>query len=142
MAGPLRPNPLPPQLSLMAVEILERWTKSFQQSSFFLKGPALYPPPLLMAQPLREESFLRLPLGVFSIRNMQNVFLHMFENELKKSEKVLHIITQVRCVGEREELSHTYIFYGAFQKGNHFVKKVVRFDDKIVKFSSVSKRKK
>ena len=44
MTGPLRPNPHPPS-SLMAVEILERWKKKFQESSFFLNGPALYPPP-------------------------------------------------------------------------------------------------
>ena len=41
LAGPLRPNPLPPS-SLMAVEILERWKKVFFS---------------LMARPLREELF-------------------------------------------------------------------------------------
>ena len=43
MAGPLRPYPPPPS-SLMAVEILERWKKRFQNLS-------------LMARPLREELF-------------------------------------------------------------------------------------
>ena len=40
----------------MAVEILERWKKRFQ------KRPALYPPPLLMSWPLREELFFAASL--------------------------------------------------------------------------------
>ena len=59
MAGSLRPNPPTPS-SLMAVKILERWKKGSKKN---LNGPANYPPPLLMARPLREELsiFLRLP---------------------------------------------------------------------------------
>ena len=56
MAGPLRSNPPPPS-SLMAVETLERWKKRFKKKFVFLNGPALYPTPLLMARPLREELF-------------------------------------------------------------------------------------
>ena len=55
MAGPLRPNLS--LSSLMAAEIFEHWKKGFQKSHFFLNGPALYPPPPLMARPLREEFF-------------------------------------------------------------------------------------
>jgi len=61
MAGTLRPYP-PHSSSLMAVEILEYWKKNVKQKYFFLNGPALYPPPLLIARPLKEELFLRLPL--------------------------------------------------------------------------------
>ena len=45
----------------MAAGMLERWKKRLQKSHVFLNGPALYPPPLLMTRPLREELFLRLP---------------------------------------------------------------------------------
>ena len=58
MAGQLRPNP--PSRALWP---LKRWKKRFKKSYFFVNGPALYPPPLLMARPLREDIFfLRLPL--------------------------------------------------------------------------------
>ena len=64
MAGPLRPNPPPPS-SLRAVEIYERWKKTF----FFLNSPALYPPPLLMDRPLRVEFFLiAASLSLFDIK--------------------------------------------------------------------------
>ena len=44
--------------SLMAVGKLERWKKKgFKKVNFFLNGPALYPPPHLIAPPLREELF-------------------------------------------------------------------------------------
>ena len=61
MAGPLRPNPPPPS-SLMAVEILERWKKRLKKVIFFLMARPITSPPFLMARPLREELFLRLPL--------------------------------------------------------------------------------
>ena len=53
MARPLRPPP--------SLELNVRWNfgtvekKDYKKSFFFLNGPALYPPPLLMARPLREE---------------------------------------------------------------------------------------
>ena len=50
----------PPPSSLMAVGTLEK--KGSKQTYFFLNGPALYPPPFLMALTLKEELFLRLPL--------------------------------------------------------------------------------
>ena len=60
MAGPLRPNPLPPT-NLMAVEILERLKKRFQKSSLFLNGPpALYPyppPPPLNGPAIKRRTF-------------------------------------------------------------------------------------
>ena len=61
MAGPLRPNPPP-------LEPNGRWNdgtlekKGSKKSHFFLNGPALYPPPLLMARPLREELFFSASL--------------------------------------------------------------------------------
>ena len=53
MAGPLRPNPK-----------LERWKKKVPIKVIFsLIALPFTPPPLLMAQPLREEFFvLQLPL--------------------------------------------------------------------------------
>ena len=62
MAGPLRPNPPPPS-SLMGVEILEGWKKGSKKSFFSIMARPFTPSPLLMALPLREELFLRLPLG-------------------------------------------------------------------------------
>ena len=44
MAGPLRPNPLPPPIELNVRWNFETLEKKFP-SYFFLKGPALYPPP-------------------------------------------------------------------------------------------------
>ena len=55
MAGPLRPNP-PPPLELKWP--MERWKKIGSNKGIF----SLMAPPLLMARPLREELFLRLPL--------------------------------------------------------------------------------
>ena len=46
-------------LNLMAVGTLEK--KGSKKSYFYLNGPALYARPLLMARPLREVLFLRLP---------------------------------------------------------------------------------
>ena len=60
MTGPLRPNSPSP------LELNCRWNvgtlgkKGYQKK--FLYGHALYPPPLLMARPLREELLFRLPL--------------------------------------------------------------------------------
>ena len=44
MGGPLRPNP-PPSLELNGRRTFETLEKGPKKSSFFLKGPALYPPP-------------------------------------------------------------------------------------------------
>ena len=53
MAGPLRPNPPHP------LELNGRWKVGMlEKSSFFLKGPAPNPPPVLMALPLRDELFI------------------------------------------------------------------------------------
>ena len=57
MAGPLRPNPPPPPLELNGRLTFETLKKRLKKSSFLLNGPALYPPPLLIARPLRVELF-------------------------------------------------------------------------------------
>ena len=55
MARPLRSYP-PPLSNLMDVGKLERWKKKFEKSFFSL-----------MARPLREELFLRLPLSTYQL---------------------------------------------------------------------------
>ena len=60
MGGPLRPT-LPHPLELNGHWKVWTLEKKIQKSFFFLNGPAFTPPPLLMARPLREELFLRLP---------------------------------------------------------------------------------
>ena len=88
MAGPLRPNP--PPSSLMAVGTLENKIR-FQKSFFFLNGPDFYPTPLLMARPLREEFFLRLPLAtfifesaLFSIRARHAIIMLIERSDVKQ----------------------------------------------------------
>ena len=46
----------------MAVEILERWKKGFKKSSFSLMAWP-FPPPLLMARPLKDELYFAASLG-------------------------------------------------------------------------------
>ena len=59
--GSRKKSPLPP------FELNGRWNvgtwrkKGSKTSSFFLNGPALTPPLLLMARQFREKHFLRLP---------------------------------------------------------------------------------
>ena len=67
MARPLRPYPPPLDLNgHRKIIFIFKWQqnkKRLKKSSFFHNGPAFTPHPLLMAWPLAEELFLRLPLG-------------------------------------------------------------------------------
>ena len=69
MAGPLRPNP--PPLSLIAVERLAK--KGSNKSSYFLNGPALYPPPPPYNGPaiLRRIFFCGLPNPYYGFKSWE-----------------------------------------------------------------------
>ena len=62
MAGPLRPNPPPPSNLKWLLKFWKKVPKKVILS--LMVRPLTLPPPLLMARPLREELFLRLPLGM------------------------------------------------------------------------------
>ena len=72
MAGPLRQKPTHP------LELNGRWNvgkKGLNKKYFFFNGRPFTPPPLLMARPLREELFFRLPLVVHEFFFFLTVYL-------------------------------------------------------------------
>ena len=69
MAGPLRPNPLPP----LELNGRRKVGKKSSKKSFFLNGPAFYPP-LLMAWPQREELFFDIERRTLFSKNQLVAF--------------------------------------------------------------------
>ena len=70
MAGPWRPNTPP-------LEFNGRWHFwMLKKKFFFLSGPALYPPSLLMAQSLREELFFAASLIRLVLTSLSNCIVY------------------------------------------------------------------
>ena len=72
--------------------------KKFQKSSFFLNGPALTPPPLLMTWPLVEDLFFAASLRrskLFMYMDMENIYTHsrLFYANSVSSVCIIHNVT-------------------------------------------------